>query len=155
MKSLALVFALAVLTGCANHDVAIEPSDRYAELKPTEHLDAKSVPLPAMSKLAIKSVEGTQVAVLDAQGVNRLNAYEEAAKQNTQALTLLIAAHNGLVDQRNVMLQTLSLEEARANFFQQKYAESENSRRQQYQEFSTELLIHKAMIVFMGVLLVL
>ena len=133
MKTLALVLVLA-LAGCANHDVTIEPSDRYAELKPTEHLEAKPVQLPALSKLAIKSVEGTQVAVLDAQGVNRLNAYEEAAKQNTQAL---------------------SLEEARANFFQQKYAETENARREQFKEFNTELTIHKAMIVFMGILLVL
>lgn len=154
MKTLALVLVLA-LAGCANHDVTIEPSDRYAELKPTEHLAVQPVTLPALSKLAIKSVEGTQVAVLDAQGVNRLNAYEEASKQNTQALSLLLTAHNGLVDQRNVMLQTLSLEEARANFFQQKYAETENARREQFKEFNTELTIHKAMIVFMGILLVL
>ncbi|MNV81468.1 hypothetical protein D3C71_1751350 [compost metagenome] len=93
--------------------------------------------------------------MLDSVSVQKLTAYEQAAQKNTEALNQIIVAHNGLVDQRNVMLQTLTLEEERANFFQQRYAETENARRRQYQEFSTELLIHKTMIVFMGILLVL
>lgn len=154
MKYLALVLAV-FLTGCGVQQVQVEPSDRYSKLVPTEKLNAAAVDLPKPDKLQIKQIDGTSYAVLDSQGVQKLSAYEAAAKQNTDALSLLITAHNGLVDQRNVMLQTLTLEEERANFFQQKYAETENARRQQYQEFSTELLIHKTMIVFMGLLLVL
>lgn len=154
MKYIALVLAV-FLTGCGTQQVPVESSDRYSKLVPTEKLNATAVELPKTDKLQIKQVDGTSYAVLDSVGVQKLSAYEAAAKQNTDALALLITAHNGLVDQRNVMLQTLTLEEDRANFFQQKYAESENARRQQYQEFSTELLIHKTMIVFMGILLVL
>lgn len=154
MKYIALVLAV-FLTGCGTQQVPVESSDRYSKLVPAEKLNATAVELPKTDKLQIKQVDGTSYAVLDSVGVQKLSAYEAAAKQNTDALALLITAHNGLVDQRNVMLQTLTLEEDRANFFQQKYAESENARRQQYQEFSTELLIHKTMIVFMGILLVL
>lgn len=154
MKIALIVLALA-LTGCASTQVPIEPSDRYSKLEPAARLNVAPVPLPATDKLQIKQVDGAKYAVLDNVGVQRLSAYEAAAKQNTEALQLLINAHNGLVDQRNVMLQTLQLEEDRANFFQQRYAETETARRQQYQEFSTELLIHKTMIVFMGILLVL
>lgn len=154
MKYLALVLAV-FLTGCGVQQVQVEPSDRYSKLVPTEKLNAAAVDLPKPDKLQIKQIDGTSYAVLDSQGVQKLSAFEAAAKQNTDALSLLITAHNGLVDQRNVMLQTLTLEEERANFFQQKYAETENARRQQYQEFSTELLIHKTVIVFMGLLLVL
>lgn len=154
MKYIALVLAV-FLTGCGTQQVPIESSDRYSKLVPTEKLNATAVELPKTDKLQIKQVDGTSYAVLDSVGVQKLSAFEAAAKQNTDALQLLITAHNGLVDQRNVMLQTLTLEEDRANFFQQKYAETENARRQQYQEFSTELLIHKTVIVFMGLLLVL
>jgi hypothetical protein len=152
---IALIALALTLTGCALPQVQTEPSDRYSKLEPATRLDVAPVPLPVTDKLQIKQVDGTAYAVLDSVGVQRLSAYEAAAKQNTEALQLLINAHNGLVDQRNVMLQTLNLEEDRANFFQQRYAETENARRQQYQEFSTELLIHKTMIVFMGILLVL
>jgi hypothetical protein len=154
MKMLALLLCVA-LAGCANQDITIEPSNRYAKLEPTAKLEASAVPLPTPSKLSIKTVDGAQVAVLDATGVNKLIAYETASKQNAEALSLLITAHNGLVDQRNLMLQTLTLEESRANFFAQKYAESENTRRKQYDEMQTELIIHKAMIIFMGIFLVL
>lgn len=154
MKHIALVLAV-FLTGCGTQQVPVEPSDRYSKLVPTEKLNATAVTLPKPDKLQIKQIDGTSYAVLDSVGVQKLSAYEAAAKQNTEALSLLITAHNGLVDQRNVMLQTLTLEEDRANFFQQKYAETETARRQQYQEFSTELLIHKTMIIFMGILLVL
>lgn len=154
MKYIALILAV-FLTGCGTTQVPVETSDRYSKLVPTEKLDAQAVDLPKPDKLQIKQIDGTSYAVLDSVGVQKLSAYEAAAKQNTEALQLLIVAHNGLVDQRNVMLQTLTLEEDRANFFQQKYAETENSRRQQYQEFQTELVIHKAVIVFMGILLVL
>ena len=150
-----LLLATAVLSGCANQDVTIEPSDRYSKLEATQKLDAVAVPLPTTAKLNIKTVDGASVAVLDASGVNKLIAYETASKQNAEALSLLITAHNGLVDQRNLMLQTLTLEESRANFFAQKYAESENTRRKQYDEMQTELIIHKAMIIFMGIFLVL
>lgn len=153
MKALALALCIA-LSGCAASVVPVESSDRYSGLAPTAKLDAQPVSLPPLSRLEIKQFDGVPYATVDAQGVNRLNAYEVAAKQNTEALRQLLIAHNGLIDQRNLMLQTLSLEEERANFFQQKYAETENARRQQYQEFSTELLIHKTMIVFMGLLLV-
>lgn len=154
MKYIALVLAV-FLTGCGTQQVPVETSDRYSKLVPTEKLNAVAAPLPATDKLQIKQIDGTSYAVLNSVGVQKLSAFEAAAKQNTEALSLLITAHNGLVDQRNVMLQTLTLEEDRANFFQQKYAETENARRQQYQEFSTELLIHKTVIVFMGLLLVL
>lgn len=154
MKYIALVLAV-FLTGCGTQQVPVETSDRYSKLVPTEKLNAVAAPLPATDKLQIKQIDGTSYAVLNSVGVQKLTAFEAAAKQNTEALSLLITAHNGLVDQRNVMLQTLTLEEDRANFFQQKYAETENARRQQYQEFSTELLIHKTVIVFMGLLLVL
>jgi len=154
MKYIALVLAV-FLTGCGTQQVPVEPSDRYSKLVPTEKLNAVAAELPQTDKLQIKQIDGTSYAVLNSVGVQKLSAFEAAAKQNTEALQLLITAHNGLVDQRNVMLQTLTLEEDRANFFQQKYAETENARRQQYQEFSTELLIHKTMIVFMGILLVL
>lgn len=155
MKYIALVLLAATLVGCGTQPVAVESSDRYAQLQPAEKLNAQAAPLIARDKLQIKSVDGTPYAVLDSVGVQKLSAFEQAAKQNTEALQQLIVAHNGLVDQRNVMLDTLRLEEERANFFQQKYAETENARRQQYQEFNTELLIHKAMIVFMGIFLVL
>lgn len=154
MKYIALVLAV-LLTGCGTQQVPVETSDRYSQLVPAEKLNAVAAPLPATDKLQIKQIDGTSYAVLNSVGVQKLSAFEAAAKQNTEALSLLITAHNGLVDQRNVMLQTLTLEEDRANFFQQKYAETENARRQQYQEFSTELLIHKTVIVFMGLLLVL
>lgn len=154
MKYIALVLAV-FLTGCGTQQVPVETSDRYSKLVPAEKLNAVAAPLPATDKLQIKQIDGTSYAVLNSVGVQKLSAFEAAAKQNTEALSLLITAHNGLVDQRNVMLQTLTLEEDRANFFQQKYAETENARRQQYQEFSTELLIHKTVIVFMGLLLVL
>lgn len=154
MKYLALIAVLA-LTGCGTQQVPVESSDRYSKLVPAEKLDTQALPLIVRDKLQIKSIDGASYAVLDSVGVQKLSAYEQAAKQNTEALGQLITAHNGLVDQRNVMLQTLTLEEERANFFQQRYAETENARRQQYQEFSTELLIHKTMIVFMGILLVL
>lgn len=154
MKYIALVLAV-FLTGCGTQQVPVETSDRYSKLVPTEKLNAVAAPLPATDKLQIKQIDGTSYAVLNSVGVQKLSAFEAAAKQNTEALSLLITAHNGLVAQRNVMLQTLTLEEDRANFFQQKYAETENARRQQYQEFSTELLIHKTVIVFMGLLLVL
>lgn len=154
MKYIALVLAV-FLTGCGTQQVPVETSDRYSQLVPAEKLNAVAAPLPATDKLQIKQIDGTSYAVLNSVGVQKLSAFEAAAKQNTEALSLLITAHNGLVDQRNVMLQTLTLEEDRANFFQQKYAETENARRQQYQEFSTELLIHKTVIVFMGLLLVL
>lgn len=154
MKYIALVLAV-FLTGCGTQQVPVETSDRYSKLVPTEKLNAVAAPLPATDKLQIKQIDGTSYAVLNSVGVQKLSAFEAAAKQNTEALSLLITAHNGLVDQRNVMLQTLTLEEDRANFFQQKYVETENARRQQYQEFSTELLIHKTVIVFMGLLLVL
>lgn len=154
MKYIALVLAV-FLTGCGTQQVPVETSDRYSKLEPAAKLDATAVELPATDKLQIRQVDGVRYATLDSVGVQKLSAYQAAAKQNTEALQLLITAHNGLVDQRNVMLQTLTLEEDRANFFQQKYAETETARRQQYQEFSTELLIHKTMIVFMGILLVL
>lgn len=155
MKLIALMLSLVVLTGCQSSRIAVESSDRYAKLEPIEQLQAKAVPLPTTPKLSVATVNGEQVAVLDKKGVDDLSAFREASRQNTEALGLLLDAHNGLVQQRNLMLENLRLEEKRANFYAEQYAVSENARRDQYNEFQMELLIHKAMMVIMGVALVL
>lgn len=155
MKTLALLLSLAVLVGCASNKVEVEQSDRYAKLEPAQHIKASPVPLPQTPQLKIAEVGGQEVAVLDGDGVNALNAYRAAARQNTEALALLLTAHGGLVDQRNLMLENLKLEENRANFYAERYAVSETARRDQYDEFQMELLIHKTMMILMGVALVL
>ena len=79
MKTFALLLSLAVLTGCASNQVEVEQSDRYAQLEPTQHIKASPVPLPQTPQLKIAEVGGQEVAVLDGDGVNALNAYSDGA----------------------------------------------------------------------------
>lgn len=156
MKLIALMLSLVVLAGCQSSRVAVEESDRYSQLQASEPLKAQAGTLPQTPKVRIvNDAQGEPVAVIDQAGLDQLDAYRAVARQNTEALTLLIDAHNGLVQQRNLMLENLKLEEQRSNFYAEQYAVSENARRDQYDEFQMELLIHKAMMVIMGVALVL
>lgn len=155
MKLIALFLSLAVLTGCQSNRITVEPSDRYADLRPAEAVQATAVPLPESPKFRIVEANGEQVAALNKEGVDKLTALRDASRQNAEALELLLTAHNGLVQQRNLMLENLRLEEQRGNFYAEQYAISENARREQYDEFQMELLIHKAMMVIMGIALVL
>ena len=155
MKMVLAVLALSVLTGCGVTQVQPDKSDRYSALEKVDALQAKAVDLPAVPQIKIQTIGEERFATLDTTGMNQLNAYRQAAKQNTEALKLLLDAHNGLVVQRNLMLENLKLEEERGNYYAERYADTENQRRQQYRELTTELLIHKAVIVFMGIFLVL
>ena len=155
MKLIALFLSLAVLAGCQSNRIVVEPSDRYAELHTIEPIQASAVALPDTPQLRVAEVNGEQVAVLNKEGVDKLTAFRAASRQNTEALELLLTAHNGLVQQRNLMLENLRLEEQRGNFYAEQYAVSETARREQYDEFQMELLIHKAMMVIMGIALVL
>lgn len=155
MKMIALFLSLAVLVGCQSNRIAFEPSDRYADLSQVEAIQAAAVPLPESPKLRIIEAQGEQVAALNKEGVDKLTALRDASRQNAEALELLLTAHNGLVQQRNLMLENLRLEEQRGNFYAEQYAVSETARREQYDEFQMELLIHKAMMVIMGIALVL
>lgn len=154
MKMVLAVLALSVLTGCSMTQVQPDKSDRYSVLAPVDSLNAKAVDLPAVPQVKIQTIGEERFATLDTAGMNQLNAYRQAAKQNTEALQLLLTAHNGLVTQRNLMLENLKLEEERGNYYAERYADTENQRRQQYRELTTELLIHKAVIIFMGIFLV-
>lgn len=151
-----LALPLALLVGCQAPAVKPDLSDRYTQLTPLPKLEATPVELPQTPKLSIvTTTDGKRVAAFDKEGVDQLSAYRTAAEQNTEALRLLTVAHNGLVDQRNLTLETLRLEESRANFYATKYAETETQRMRQYDEFQTELTIHKAVILMLGVFLVL
>lgn len=154
IKFLPMAIFLLLASGCSSTMVQPEQSDRYAKLEAAQRLNVKSLELPQVPHISVESVNGVDKATLDSAGMNQLNAYRQAAKQNTEALSLLTDAHNGLIDQRNLMLQNLRLEESRANFFALKYAESESLRREQYKDFQFELMIHKAALFLFGVLVV-
>lgn len=151
-----LLSAILMLNGCSNIPMEVpQTTNRYAELPDAKPLDAQPLILPERPTMLIeKNAQGDAVATLTARGVNQLNAYKDVAEQNTKALEILIPAHNSLIAQRNILVSSLRLEEDRSNFWAQRYADSENMRRQQFSEFQTELLLHKAAIVLLGIFLV-
>ena len=153
MKLFALLLSV-FLVGCSSNLPKSEISDRYSKLETMDHLTAKAAVLPSVPQIRVTPIDGKEYAVLDAEGMNQLNQFRKAAKQNTEAVSLLIEAQNGLIDQRNLMLQNLRLEESRSNFFAEKYTESENLRREQYDQFQMELLIHKVTLLLFGALVV-
>lgn len=145
-----VLLAAILLSGCASQPIEIEPTDRYSQLDRINPIETHSIELPGVPRLEVRTVDNQVVAVLDKDGVDRLQEFRDAANQNNEALALLLSAHNDLIAQRNLMLENMRLEESRANFYAQQFAIAENMRRDQHDEFKAELWIHKVLIVILS-----
>lgn len=145
-----VLLAAILLSGCASQHIEIEPTDRYSQLDRINAIETHSIELPGVPRLEVRTLDNQVVAVLDKDGVDRLQEFRDAANQNNEALALLLSAHNDLIIQRNLMLENMRLEESRANFYAQQFVIAENMRRDQHDEFKTELWIHKVLIVILS-----
>lgn len=149
-----LLVAMLFLTGCAS-PIVYNDQNKYSSVSRLEKINTPVETLPRLPQLVIEPVNGVQKATLDLAGVNALREYRATAEQHEEALTQAIKSYNVIVDRDNVMLTTLKMEEERANATRRQLQDTENLRVSQQRESRLDLLVHKLVIIILGVAIVL
>lgn len=150
MKNLLMVLALGLLTGCSVQHIQPQAYDRYSDLQPMLEIQEEVQELPQLPLLTTATVNGEQVAVLTLEGVNTLSDFRDVARQNTQALQKTVDLYNATVVRDEILVESLKLEERRANQNDKLFVEAENARRDQERAQTIERTFYRTVIMLMG-----
>lgn len=146
---LLILLMLSVLAGCAS-DLKAPTTDNYRDVPVLRQVKIDPVVETFPRARVIESAEGIEYMAFNAGEGDQILAYRNASKANREALTHLVAAHNDVIAERNILVSTLKLEEARKNAMAEAYAEAESGRRQEQQTRIIETTIYKALLVIIG-----
>lgn len=150
MRTLLICTLLLFITGCGVKHIQPEVYDRYSDLKPMVELSGDVQALPQLPLLTAATVNGHRVAVMDIEDLNTLSDFRDVARQNTMALQQTIDLYNATVIRDRILVESLRLEERRANRNDELYTEAENTRRDQEQAHAIESTVYKVIITIMG-----
>lgn len=148
MRSLVLLLVVLLVTGCST-SVPAPVTSNYANIPSLNQvkLEPSQAQFP---KARIVTENGIEYMAFTAEEGDQILAYRNASKNNREALTAMVGAHNEVVAERNILVQALKLEEAQKNSLARAYAEAENGRRQEQQTRIIETTIYKALLIIIG-----
>lgn len=147
MRSLILA-SIVIISGCAS---TVEPpvTANYADLESTPHVSLKPAVLK-FPKAKVVTENGVEYVAFTVEDSDKIIEYRQASKNNRDALVAMVGAHNEVIAERNILVDTLKLEEARKNYMAERYADAENGRRYEQRENLIETSIYKALLVIIG-----
>lgn len=143
-----LFLLLFMLTGCAS-TVSPNITSNYAGLKQATPITV-TPSFAVFPKARVVESDGVKYMGFTAVEGDQILEYRNASKNNREALSLLVAAVNDNVAERNLLVLSLQLEEARKNEMAIKYADAENGRRYEQRERVIETTVYKAILVIIG-----
>lgn len=147
MRIIFLMLFLTV-TGCASKLEAPVTSN-YSDLPMLTQV--KVEPATAVfPKARVVQENGIEYMAFTADEGDQILAYRNASKNNREALGHMVAAHNNIVAERNLLASALQLEESRKNAMAQAYADAENGRRYEQQTRVIETSIYKVLLLLIG-----
>jgi hypothetical protein len=148
MRNLILLCVL-FLAGCAG---TVKPpvTDNYSALTATPQIQL-TPSVAEFPKARVVTAGGIQYMAFTAEEGDKILAYRNASKNNREALGHIVGALNNTLAERNIMVETLKLEEARKNAMAEAYAEAENGRRYEQQTRLIETTLYKALLVILGI----
>lgn len=148
MRVLLLLLILTV-TGCASKLEAPVTSN-YSDLPMLTQVKVDPA-VAAFPKARVVQENGVEYMAFTAEEGDQILAYRNASKNNREALGHMVAAHNNIVAERNLLASALQLEESRKNAMAQAYADAENGRRYEQQTRLIETSIYKALLIVLGI----
>lgn len=143
-----ILILVMLLTGCASNMEAPVTSN-YSKIEALQQVTV-SPSVALFPKAQVIENNGTEYMAFSASEGDEILAYRNASKNNREALEHMVAAHNNVVAERNLMVQALSLEESRKNAMAQAYAEAENGRRYEQQTRMIETTVYKILLLVIG-----
>lgn len=143
-----LLLLFFTITGCAAKLEAPVTSN-YSDLPMLTQV--KVDPATAVfPKARVVQEAGIEYMAFTAEEGDQILAYRNASKNNREALGHMVAAHNNIVAERNLLASALQLEESRKNAMAQAYADAENGRRYEQQTRVIETSIYKILLLLIG-----
>lgn len=139
----------ALLVGCSGN-VKPPVTSNYDDVPALQQIKLEPS-TAAFPKARVVTEQGTEYMAFTAAEGDQILAYRNASKNNREALEHMVAAHNNVITERNLMVDALKLEEARKNAMAEAYAEAENGRRYEQTTRIIETSIYKAILVIIGI----
>lgn len=152
MKAVIFAAVVSFLSGCSvtpvKAPISTTVTDRITVMEVyTDKIKVQPLPDTSSKPQKVITPSGEAFAGFNAQQLNALKELRIAAEANTLIAEELLSTHTALVNNRNTIAELAKIEEARANFMAEKWAEAETDLKQEKRDHFINLWGQRLLIL--------